>query len=173
MKANINTLEELKLEIARLKRLRGEQEVYLGNQFSLIKQKIDRPAQVMGAIATSIPGVNLLRGFFSTTDGASNKTGEQQDWMSRVLRIGIPYLLHKTILKKSGWFKKALVLLASQSAAGQLSREGIVKAISKLTDVVRPSRKRGAKEKPNKKSDKSVVVDASMTNSEEEQVLGI
>lgn len=172
VKTNISSLEELKQEISRLNSLKKEQEAYLGNQFVLLKEKIDKPAQILGAITSSIPGVNLIRGFFSKTENSSTGAGKQ-DWMNRFLRIGMPLLLNRTLLKKSSWLKKSIVLLASETAAGQLTRDGLVKAINKLTNIVKPSHKKRNNRRQDSKANSSTVTNVNIVVPEEEQILGI
>jgi hypothetical protein len=66
MKVNINNAEELKSELVRLSRLRREQELYLGDQYKIIKNKVQTPSRIVGAVASNLPGVSLVKGLFSS-----------------------------------------------------------------------------------------------------------
>lgn len=149
MKRQIHNIEDLKLEIARLSQLKNEQEHYLTDQFHLLKRKIEAPARIMGAITSSIPGVDLIKGLFSTVGSVEKpESANKRDWLTRTMQLALPMVLNRTFLKKSGWLKKAVVLLASETAAGQVTQDKVGAVISKIADFVRPKR--------NKKKHKSV-----------------
>lgn len=135
MKARINNIGELKLEIARLNQLKKEQESYLADQYSLLKHKVEAPARFLSSVASSIPGVDLVKGLVSSVGGS-----KKQDWLTRVLQLGLPLVLNKTFLRNSGWLKKALVLLASETAAGSVTKDRVGAVISKIADFVRPKK---------------------------------
>lgn len=149
MKAKINNIDELKLEINRLKALKTEQEAYLSSQYTLLKRKVEAPARVFGAITSSIPGVDLLKGLVSSAGSLSgkDKAGSKKDWLTKGIQLSLPFLLNRTLLKNSGWLKKSLVLLASESAAGQVTQDKVSSVISKVTDFIRPKKKKNKKHK--------------------------
>lgn len=145
MNTKINNVDELKIEIARLKRLQSEQEFYLGAQYTLLRKKIEMPSRVIGAITSSIPGFNMMRWLVSSvssTKGGHEKKESGSDWLTRTLQFGLPLVLNTTFLKKSGWLKKYLVLLASETAAGQINQNSIASAISKVTEFIKPKKKK-------------------------------
>lgn len=144
MKAKINNIDELRLEINRLNALKKEQEAYLSNQYTLLKRKVETPARVFGAITSSIPGVDFVKGLVSSAGSLSGKenTGNKKDWLTRGIQLGLPFFLNRTLLKNSGWLKKSLVLLASETAAGQVTQDKVGSAISKVADFIRPKKKK-------------------------------
>ncbi len=150
MRVNINNSEELKNELVRLCRLRKEQEMYLGDQYRLLKHKVEAPSRVIGAVASTIPGVDMVRGFFASMTGSKknkNVSAGKSDWLTKATQIGLPLILNRTILKNSGWLKKSLVLLASEGAAGQVTQDKISSFVGRIADFVRPSK---SKKKHNK-----------------------
>lgn len=148
MRANINNSEELKNEIVRLCRLRKEQESYLNDQYKLLKNKAQAPSRFLGAVASTIPGVNLVTGLFSSMGSKSNgKVDNKADWLTRATQFALPLVLNRTLLKNSGWLKKSLVLLASEGAVGQINKDKISNFVGRVADYIRPKK---SKKKHNK-----------------------
>ncbi len=141
MNVKINNIAELKAEIARLSQLKAEQEAYLSSQYMLLRKKIEAPARILGMLTSSIPGVDMVKGLFSSVL-SKNKAAGKSDWLTNVLRVGLPLVLNKTLLRNVGWLKKSLVLLVSERAAGQVNQEKIGSILSKLTDLIRPKKKK-------------------------------
>ena len=140
---NINNSAELKNELVRLSRLRKEQEMYLGDQYKLLQHKVKAPVRVISTIASSIPGVGLIQGLFSSFTDAkkpAQAANEKPDWLTKVTQIGLPLILNRTLLKNSGWLKKTLVLLASEGAAGQVTKDKVSSFVGKIADFVRPGK---------------------------------
>lgn len=135
----IKNLNDLRAEITRLNALAREQERYLGEQYRLFNDKIAAPMRFVRSIADWIPGAGVARGLF-----AGRKEGE--DWVSRLLRIGLPVVLNRTFLRHSGLFKRALVTLLSSQAAGTLNKDRIAAIVSKLAAWIRPSRRKHPKD---------------------------
>ncbi|MGJ1433117.1 hypothetical protein ACR79M_16705 [Sphingobacterium spiritivorum] len=145
----INNLTELKAEIARLNELKFEQEAYLKDQYHLLNRKIEAPVRFFRSITSRIPGVDIVSQLFSSSgNNKGTEDGEGSGWATKALRIGVPFLLNKFFLKRAGWLKKALVLLASETAIGQVNKDKISSAISKLSDYIRPGKKKEKKIKP-------------------------
>ena len=143
MKVNINNSEDLKNELVRLSRLRKEQEIYLVDQYKLLKHKVEAPSRVIGAVASTIPGVSLVKGLFSSFGDVKklkNKGGGKSDWLTKVTQIGLPLILNRTMLKNSGWLKKSLVLLASEGAAGQVTKDNVSSFMGKIANFIRPDK---------------------------------
>lgn len=151
MKSKINNINDLKLEIARLSVLKREQEGYLGDQYKLLKNKVETPSRILGAVTSNIPGVSMVKGLFSSIGNAaagkndSSSATRKSDWLTKAVRLGLPLILNRTVLKNSGWLKKSLVLLASEGAAGQINQDKVGSFVSKITDFIRP--KKGKKKK--------------------------
>lgn len=136
----IHNLVELKLEIARLKVLKNEQEAYLTNQYHLLNNKIEAPLRFFRSLKAGIPGVAVIENLFAKS---SNKNS---DWLTKALRIGVPFVMNKFFLKDAGMLKKALMLLVSERAVGQINKNSISSIIGKVTDLIRP---KGKKKKKN------------------------
>ncbi|MGN0004239.1 MAG: hypothetical protein ACI35V_12480 [Sphingobacterium composti] len=143
MKVNINNSEELKNELVRLSRLRLEQELYLGDQYKLLKNKVQTPSRIVGAVASNLPGVSLIKGLFSSfgkDKGHSDFSDGKSDWLTKITQLALPLVLNRTLLKNSGWLKKSLVLLASEGAVGQLNKDKVNSFVGKIADYIRPKK---------------------------------
>lgn len=141
MRVNINNSEELKNELVRLCRLRREQEGYLDDQYKLLKNKVQAPSRIFGAVASTIPGVDLVRGMFSSLGKKqSAENHSNADWMTKATKYVLPLVLNRTLLKKSGWLKKSLVLLASEGAAGQINKDKVSNFIGRMAEYIRPNK---------------------------------
>lgn len=151
----IKNLAELKAEIARVELLKIEQERYLVDQYTLLKHKIEAPRRFFGAITSAIPGGNVVKNVVSAVGKASRSEGG--DWLTRVLQIGTPFVLNSTVLRNAGWLKKALVMLASETAIGQVNQDKVSGFVSKLSNFIRPGRRK----KKQKKDIPAVIEDES------------
>src|SRR5690606_8306812 len=141
----INNLQDLKVEIARVNQRRREQEAYLTEQYDLLKKKIDAPARFFRNLTSNIPGAGVVKG---VVNGIGKVTqGKDADWLTNVLQIGAPIVLNSTLLRKAGWVKKALVLLASETAIGQVNQNRISNVISKVSAFIRPKDKKKKRKK--------------------------
>lgn len=138
MRNEINNLDDLMDEIVRVDTLREEQEEYLGDQFSLLKEKVEQPIRVINRVFSLIPGSNMLKSAVS----AVRKTGDKKsDWLTKVLQLATPLVLNRTILRNAGWFKKAAVVLASETAVSQVNKSSISAAVSGIANFIRPKNK--------------------------------
>lgn len=143
MKVNINNAEELKSELVRLSRLRREQELYLGDQYKILKNKVQTPSRIVGAVASNLPGVSLVKGLFSyfTKDKSQVEFSDgKSDWLTKITKLALPLVLNRTLLKNSGWLKKSLVLLASEGAVGQINKDKVNSFVGKIADYIRPKK---------------------------------
>lgn len=140
---SIRNSKDLKLEIARLTRVKREQEAYLKDQYFLLKNKINTPVRVFNNIFSYVPGADFAKGIFSFR--ASQRSEKESDWLTKGLRLGVPLFLNKTLLRKSGWIKKALVLLASEGIIGQVNRNKISNLIDNITGFIKPQKKKKRK----------------------------
>ncbi|HLT86906.1 MAG TPA: hypothetical protein VKZ57_04905 [Sphingobacterium sp.] len=139
----INNLHDLQAEIARLNLRRKEQEAYLTDQYNLLKVKINAPIRFFQRITSHIPGVGMLKGF--TSGVAKAVQSKDADWLTRVLQVGAPIVLNSTVLRKSGWLKKAVVLLASETAIGQVNQDKISGLVNRITSFIKPKKKKKKK----------------------------
>ncbi len=141
MSQKITNIADLQNEIARLKNLKREQEVYLLDQYTLLRKKIELPSRILGMVTSYIPGVDMIKGLFSSIS-SKNKVGSKSDWLTNTLRLGLPLVLNKTLLRNAGWLKKSMILLASESAAGQINQDKIESFVSKVANFIRPKKKK-------------------------------
>lgn len=139
MSTKISNIVELKAEIARLKLLKAEQEAYLSDQYGLLREKVKMPSRVIGTIVSSIPGLDMVKSLFSAAI-PSIKSGKP-DWLTNGLRLGLPLVLNRTLLRNAGWLKKAILLLASERAAGEINQDRVGSVISKVARFIRPKKK--------------------------------
>lgn len=130
-KRNIQNITELRTEIARLKSLKTEQEVYLKDQFNLFEYKIKAPVRLYQRISSFFP---------SLSDGIPSYKTVDSDWITKAMRIGLPYLFNKVLFKKTGFIKKGLLLMMSQQVAGLLNKDSISDLLDKITTVVKPKK---------------------------------
>jgi len=132
----IRNLQELKEEIARLKELKNEQEAYLKSQFTLLNNKIEAPIRFFNSLKNNIPGVNVVQQLFAKSNNPDS------DWLTKTLRIGVPFIMNRLFLKNTGVLKKALMLLLSERAVGQINQDKVSGLISKVTNFIRPKKKK-------------------------------
>jgi len=136
----IKNLADLKAEIARVELLKREQEGYLLDQYTLLKHKIEAPRRFFGAITSAIPGGNMVKNVVSAVGKAAQS--QDADWLTRVLQFGAPFVLNSTLLRNAGWLKKALVMVASETAIGQVNQDKVSGLVGKLTNFIRPSKRK-------------------------------
>lgn len=141
----VKNIDDLMSEIARLSLVQKEQEAYLGNQYGLLKAKLEKPVRVAKSLFSSIPGVGLVKDLVSLTKSKDGSVNSKSDWLTKTLQFGVPLVLNRTVLKNAGWVKKGLVLLASETAAGQVNQNKVGNLFSKLTDFIRPKKKKAKK----------------------------
>lgn len=171
MKTKINNLEELKWEIARLTELKREQEAYLSNQYSLLKNKVEMPIRVFNTLSSSIPGLGLFKGVIAATSKDKDNVSTNSNWLTNIIRVGLPLVLNKTFLKNSGWLKKSLVMLLSDTAAKQVTPENVSGMISKFADFIRPQVGKKKRHKNDKLREE--VLKSNEDDSVDDQILGI
>ncbi len=138
---SVNNIDDLNAEIARLKRLKIEQEDFLKNQYSLLKHKIETPVRVANMLMNRVPGVSTIKGLVQGIGEVTNKSNKS-DWLTKTLQLGLPLVLNKTLLKNAGWIKKGLVLLASETAAKNVNQDNVSSWIGKITDMIKPKKKK-------------------------------
>lgn len=141
----INNIQDLRAEIIRLQVRRREQEAYLSDQYHLLKRRVNTPFEFLQRVTSSVPGAGLLKSVTSSIGKAMKN--KDADWLTRALQLGAPLVLNSTVLRKAGWLKKALVLLASETAVGQLNQDKVNGLLQKITTFVRPSKKKKKEKK--------------------------
>lgn len=140
----INNVQDLKVEIIRLKVLKTQQEAYLVDQYTLLKHKVEKPMRVFNNVVSYVPGVDFVKGVMSMRKPSS--ADGNADWLTKGLRLGMPLLLNRTLLKRAGWLKKTLVMLASDGAVGQINQNRFVSAIEGISNFIKPKSKKKRKE---------------------------
>lgn len=170
MKTKITNVYELKSEIARLSKLKNEQEAYLNNQYILLKDKIDTPARILSSVSSSIPGIGLVKGLFSMNKKSNGNNATSSDWLNKSVRLALPMLLNTTLFKNAGWLKKTLVLFASQTAANNITEENVTNVVSKMANYIRPKHKAGKHKSAHVKDKHTHVINEDLA---EDQILGI
>jgi hypothetical protein len=131
-KRDINNIEELRAEIARLKILKHEQESYLGDQFDLLEYKLEAPARLYNRITSWIPAAK--EGFVSESKHM------ESDWVTNSLKVGLPFIFNKVLFRKAGFIKKGLLLIASQQAATFINKDRLAEMISTISSLIKPSK---------------------------------
>ncbi len=146
MKPKINNAADLKREILRLNNLKKEQEGYLREQWDLVEDKVTAPFKRL----------NHFLGFIPNLVNTGPKGKEDEGWLGKGLRLGIPFLLNRVFFKKAGVAKRLLMAIVSNQALGLLNKDLIAQGIDKITAFIRRTKveKRGRKiqEIKNKKS---------------------
>lgn len=131
----INNVDELRLEIVRLKLVAKSQEAYLETQYDLLKRKVDAPFRFLSNTFSWIPGVDVARELLRAGDGKGKK-----DWVSRIFSAGSTALLNRLFLRKAGLFKRVLLSTVTQQAAGMMNQERVSSLIKSVADLIRPSK---------------------------------
>lgn len=131
---SINNIEELRLEIVRLKLLAKSQETYLEHQYELVKEKVNAPLRFINGALSWIPGVDFARELFGNDRSAGKK-----DWVSRIFSAGSIALVNRLFLRKAGLFTRILMSTFTRQAAGMMNKERANHLIKLLADFISPS----------------------------------
>ena len=110
------------------------------DQYTLLKDKVESPMRFVNNLTAHVPGVNMVKGLFSGIGSSASSPADKADWFSKALRVGLPFILNRTLLRNAGWLKKALVLLASESTVGQLNKNNVGSLFAKVTDFIKPKK---------------------------------
>ena len=111
MEIAIKNPTDLHNEIIRLQILEQEQS-------ALLKLRFKSPAAIFSTALTAFPKS-------STVDGMRNSGLFHQDFLGLASRFVLPFLLNKTIFKKSNFLIKALIGILSQKASGYISEDKV------------------------------------------------
>lgn len=139
MKSKITNLDELKQEIARLKNIKVEQEAYIGHQYDLLKTKINKPFHFFQNMFSFLPASNIL-----SKVGAKGGGDFHEDWMTKGLRVGLPFLVNRIFFRKAGYLKRIIMGLISTQAAGFLNKDRLANMVDNITSWIKkkPEQKR-------------------------------
>ena len=138
MNTPINNLKDLRLEINRLQKKKNQQEAVLKEQLALLQYKVEAPLRVGRMLSSFIPGSSAIGSLFSFV-GKAPAAGSS-DWLTKGLQLIMPVFLNKTMLKKSGWLKKFLVMFASETAVSKVNRKTVTGWIDQLTALIKPKK---------------------------------
>lgn len=134
----IKNLDDLRLEIYRLKALAREQEMYLNDQYTLFNERIEAPIRFVKSAISWIPGVDLAKGLFAKSKG-------NEDWVTKAFRIGLPVIMNRFFLRNSGFVKRAVATLFSQQVAGNMTQDRLSTLIGKITNFIKPKGRKKTK----------------------------
>ncbi|MDR3696561.1 hypothetical protein [Mucilaginibacter sp.] len=108
----VRNIDDLRSEISRLKGLEQEQSIALTQRF-----------RSPGAILSSIISI-----FYTPANADGHKAAGffDQDIVSLISRVVLPFTLNKTIFRNSGFIVKTLVGLVSQKASNFINEDMVV-----------------------------------------------
>jgi hypothetical protein len=112
MELPIKTIDELRVEISRLKDVEKEQGAAISKRFS-------SPSALFSTLFSLFPKSNNAEG---------EKTGGffEQDFVGLISRFLLPFTLNKTIFRNSNFIVKAIVGMVSQKASHFITEESVV-----------------------------------------------
>jgi len=119
MDVPIRNIDTLRSEIARLKDTEREQSIAIGKRFSSL-------SSVLQTVSSLFPKPNPAtgsKGFF------------EQDIVSLLSRIILPFTLNKTIFRNSNFLVKALVGIVSQKASKFINEETVALVWDKVKGI--------------------------------------
>jgi hypothetical protein len=119
MDVPIRNIDTLRSEIARLKDTEREQSIAIGKRFSSL-------SSVLQTISSLFPKPNPAtgsKGFF------------EQDFVSLLSRIILPFTLNKTIFRHSNFLVKALVGIVSQKASKFINEDTVALVWDKVKGI--------------------------------------
>jgi len=133
MRPRIENIDDLRLELNRLKVQRLDQEIELTKVTARIKARLHFPVLVYNKIS------DFFIEMFGDNPEDLNKT-EHKDWITNILRVGLPVALNKFLFPRSGFLMKSVVALVSQKAAKNVNKDSITNVIDKVTDWIKSSK---------------------------------
>lgn len=137
----IQNIQDLHAEINRLKALSKEQEEYLSDQYTLLKNKVQAPARIFKNVMSLIPGSSVISGLFSATSSAKSGV-KDKDWITRSIKLGALAAIDRLFLRRAGLFKRLIVGLLSQQAVEKINKNNATDLINKITDWLKPKKKK-------------------------------
>jgi hypothetical protein len=131
MRAKIQTIDDLRLEIIRRKTQRMELENDLLQVSEKIKTKLLIPVMIYNKVG------DFLNSFFGLERDDDPAGRENRDWVTNIFRVGLPVFLNKYFFPKSGLLMKSVVAMVSQKAAKNVNKDSITDLIDKVTDWIK------------------------------------
>lgn len=136
MKVQINNIDDLRSEVARLKEVEQLQKTALGRRFT-------GPSAIFSTVLSLFPKS-------AATDGLQSSFANQ-DIVGLLSRIVLPFTLNKTVFRNSNFIVKTLVGLVSQKASHFISEDSVGGIWDKAKSII--SKFSGAKKEKNKPND--------------------
>jgi hypothetical protein len=115
----IKNIEDLRLEIYRLRGVEREQSIALGKRFT-------GPSAILSTIFSLFPKSQAA-------DGEKGPGFFDQDIVGLFSRVALPFLLNRTLFRNSNFIIKAIVSILSQKASHFISEE----SVAGLWDVIK------------------------------------
>jgi len=139
MRPRIENINDLRAEITRLRAKRLDQEIELTKVTARIKARLHFPVLVYNKIS------DFFIEMFGDNPENLNKT-EHRDWVTNILRVGLPVALNKFLFPRSGFLLKSVVALVSQKAAKNVNKDSITDLFDKVTNWIKISKPTTRKE---------------------------
>jgi hypothetical protein len=115
----INNIDDLRLEIYRLRGLEQEQSIALA-------KRVSSPSALFSTLFSLFPKSH-------NADGEKVSGFFDQDIVGLISRVALPFVLNRTVFRNSNFIMKAVVSILSQKASHFISED----SVSGLWDVVK------------------------------------
>lgn len=139
MRPKINTIGDLRNELTRLRGVRLEQEIELTKVTARIKARLHFPVLVYNKISDF-----FISMFGDDPENLDKK--EHRDWITNILRVGLPVALNKFMFPRSGFLMKSIVAMVSQKAAKNVNKDSVTDLIDKVTAWIKSPKSKNRKE---------------------------
>jgi hypothetical protein len=152
----IETLDQLRTEIAFLKLKKAEDEIYLNQTFLKVNKAFSGPINfIKGAL--ELLGLKSIKG-----NNETNASPNHTDWVTSLGRIALPFLLNKTILRGRGMFLKTAISLLSQTTINSknFNKNVLASWIDKATYWINVSINSAKKKSVEKENDYGIPPDS-------------
>jgi hypothetical protein len=140
----IKNIDDLHLEIVRLKTQAKVQEAYLGEQYQALKSKVEKPVNFINNLVSWIPGVDIAR---ELAGSRANKN--DGDWVSKLFSAGSVALMNRLFLRRTGLIKRLLFSAFAQQAGSLVNKDRAFSIIKTIADLIRGSKKNNSKDPTN------------------------
>ncbi len=130
MKTNINNLAELQSRIKVLKIVSAEHELFFHQKVQSVKEVLSGPSHIFTKI-------KFMLGF-GGKKSIGGKKPAQSDWVTNMTRVLIPYIINKTLFRKSGFIIKTVISLLSQATVSSklVNKNTFSNLIDKATGLI-------------------------------------
>lgn len=139
MRPRIENIHDLRAEVNRLRIERLEQEIELTKVTARIKARLHFPVLVYNKISDF-----FIEMFGDDPEDLSKK--EHKDWVTNILRVGLPLALNRFLFPRSGFLMKSVVAMVSQKAAKNVNKDSITGLIDKVSDWIKLRKPKNRKE---------------------------